>query len=283
MRFPYAGGDLDLVQVADGDGGVAQGLGVEGAGGAGVGPEHGAPVEIEDGGAGLGAVGEGRQGRRTAGFLAQSGAGDPEDPGLPDGVEVQLVGVDLEVRRLGPPVEVEREVVRREDLAEGDGRGQAGDGRHPAVVDAEAAQRLVQIGAERVVTGARDHGGVPAEAGGGDRHVRRRPAEELAEGRHLGERNTGLQRVEVHSDPPHGDQVVGHRLPFVMAPPGFLVPHAERCQCFVRTFGPVPCRHTVTNTPVVSHMSRPCRPQVTRRLQAFTNGHSASFQGAQAW
>ncbi len=33
VRFTDAGGDLDLVEVADGDGGVAQGLGVEGPGG----------------------------------------------------------------------------------------------------------------------------------------------------------------------------------------------------------------------------------------------------------
>ena len=215
MGFAHSGGDLHLVEVADGDGGVAQGLGVEGAGRVRVCvfPENGPPVEVEDRGAGLGAVGEGREGRRAAGFLAQARARDPEDPGVADRVEVELVGVDLQVGGLGLPVEVQREVVRREDLAEGDRCGQAGDRGDPAVVHAEVPEGLVEVGAEGVVAGAGDHRRPPSEAGRGHRDVARRAAEELAEGRDLRQRDAGLERIQIHSDPPHGDQVVRHRCP----------------------------------------------------------------------
>ena len=76
---------------------------------------------------------------------------DPEDVGRRDRVEVELVGPDLEVGRGREPVEVEREVVGREDLAERHRRA-AGPGTadDEPVVDAEAAQGLVDVAAERV-------------------------------------------------------------------------------------------------------------------------------------
>ena len=88
-----------------------------------------------------------------------------------DRVEVELVGADLEVGRLGVAVEVEREVVGREDLAERERRGQARHAGHVAVVDAEAAQRVVQEEAEGIVARAGDHGAVAPEPRGGHRHV----------------------------------------------------------------------------------------------------------------
>ena len=147
----YAGGDLALVEVADGDRGVAQGLG----------RRRGAPssgVLSRTWGASRGRRPSYRhlaRWPRAARVAVRLGSSLRPVPvtqkmrGLADRVQVQLVGVDLEVGRLGLPVEVQREVVRREDLAEGDRGVEAGDRRDPAVVDAEVPQRLVQIARRR--------------------------------------------------------------------------------------------------------------------------------------
>jgi hypothetical protein len=152
-------------------------------------------------------VGEGGEGRRAARLLAQSGAGHPEDGGGADRVEVQLPGVDLQVGSLGAAVEVQREVVRREDLAERDGSRVRGDRGDPAVVDAELLQRPVQIAAERVVARAGDDGRGKAEPGGRDRDIGGRPAEKLAEGLNLRQGYTGLQGIEIDPDAAHRDQI----------------------------------------------------------------------------
>lgn len=124
--------------------------------------------------------------------LTEPGAGDPEDPGPADGVEVQFAGVDLQVGRLGAAVEVEREVVGRKDLAERDGRRVGADRGDPAVVDAELLQRLVDVRAEGVVAGAGDDRRGAAESGGGDGDVGGGAAE-AAEALHLRQGHTGLE------------------------------------------------------------------------------------------
>src|SRR4029450_13083902 len=98
------------------------------------------------------------------GTVTQKNRGDP-DPARPDRLQIQLLGADLEVGGLGEAVEVEREVVRREDLAEGDRGRQAGHGGDEAVVDPEAAQGVVQVLAEGVLAGAGDDRAAPAVAG----------------------------------------------------------------------------------------------------------------------
>lgn len=152
------------------------------------------------------------QGRGATRLGAQAGAGRPEDPGGADRVEVQLVRVDLQVGGLGAAVEGEREVVGREEGAERDGGEVLLDLGHPAVVHPEALQLAAQIGPEGVGAGAGDECGAAAEPGGGDGHVRRGAAEELGEGVDPVEPDTGLERVQVHAEAPHGDQVVRLRL-----------------------------------------------------------------------
>ncbi len=172
-------------------------------------PEHRPPVQVEHRGAALRPVPQRRKRRRATGLLGQSGAGHPEDARLGDRVEVQFVGVDLQVRRLGLAVEVQREVVRREDLAEGHRRRVLLDGAHPAVVDVESLERLVDVLAERVGPGAADHRAAVAEPGDRDRDVGRGAAQVLPEGHHLRQRHTGLQRVDVNPDAAHRDDVEG--------------------------------------------------------------------------
>jgi hypothetical protein len=107
--------------------------------------------------------------------------------------------VDHQVGRLRKAVEVQREVVRREDLAERDRGRQAVHRRHEAIVHTEPAQRVVQEGTERVVPGPADHGGAPAVAGGGHGDVGRAAAEELGEGPHLTQRDAGLLWIQVYA------------------------------------------------------------------------------------
>ncbi|MGC0430102.1 hypothetical protein RKD32_006457 [Streptomyces sp. SAI-195] len=115
--------------------------------------------------------------------------------------------MDLQVGGLGAAVEVQREVVRREDLAERHRGRVRGDRRDPAVVDAELLERAVQIGTEGIVAGAGDDGRGAAEPGGGDRHVGGRTAEKLAEGLNLRQGYARLQRIEIDPDATHRDQI----------------------------------------------------------------------------
>ena len=209
VRLALADGGLALVEVADRDVDVGQRLLDPLAGLLAGGPEHRPVVQVEDG---VAAAGPGPQrGQRglAAGLLGQAGDRDPEDLRVADRVEVELVGVDLHVRRARAAVEVQREVVGREDLAEGHGRRQVRHRGDVAVVHAEALQRVVQELAERVGPGAGDDRAAAAEPGGGDGHVGRAAAEELAEALHVAQRGADLQGVDVDPHPPDREHLVG--------------------------------------------------------------------------
>src|SRR5690606_35773734 len=116
-------------------------------------------------------------------------------------------GGDAQVRRVLAAVEVDREAVGREDLAERDRRGRPFDRLHEDVVDAESADRLAYPLSEGVGPDGGDHGGAQAVPGRGDRDVGRAAAEELAEGLDVDQAHTGLQRIDVDAAASHRDQV----------------------------------------------------------------------------
>ena len=68
----------------------------------------------------------------------------------------------------------------------------------------------MQVLAERIGAGARDRRDVAAVARGGDGHVGRAAAEELAERGHLAQRDADLLRIDVDADPAHRDDVEAH-------------------------------------------------------------------------
>ena len=115
--------------------------------------------------------------------------------------------MDDQIRRLGQPVEVEREVVRREDLTERHRRQKVRDGADESVVDVQLAQRAVDEAAERIVAGSGDDCTAPAVPRGGDGHVRRAAAEELAERCDVLETDPDLQRVQVDAHAADRDHV----------------------------------------------------------------------------
>ena len=80
----------------------------------------------------------------------------------------------------------------------------------PARVDAEAAQRVAYVGAERVVADLGDDRRARAQPRGGDRHVGRAAAQRLGERAHVGQVHADLLGVEVDADAAHGDEVEGH-------------------------------------------------------------------------
>src|SRR5690242_5339985 len=209
--FPGADGGVALVEVAHRHGRVRQRL-LDPVPGLLAGrPEHRAVVQVEDGDVFPGSGPEGGQGGGAARLLGQAGDGNPEDAGLSDGVEVELAFVDLQVGGLGQAVEVQREVVGGEDLAEGHRRGQVLDRGDVAIVDAVVPERLMQEPAERVVAGAGDDGSAPPVPGRCDRDVGGAAAQVLAEALHLVESHADLLRVQVHADTAHGEHLVaGH-------------------------------------------------------------------------
>gem|GEM_PF-4259405 len=147
----------------------------------------------------------------AAGLLAQASHRRPEDPGLADGFQVQLGGLDLQVRRRGEtPIEVERKIIRRHDGAERHGCGPLLDGGDKAVIHVELAQFTVEVFPEGVVAGARDHACIAAMPRGGHGHIGRGTTEVLSEGRHVLQIHPDVVRVDINADAPDREQFVGH-------------------------------------------------------------------------
>ncbi len=144
----------------------------------------------------------------TAAWLfGQSGDGRPVQPRRSDCVGVDLARCDLEVRGTRLAVEVQREVIRREDLAEGDrGRVLVVD-RDVAVVDAEAREFGSDESSERIVADAGDQRRAVAQPSGRHGDVGRAAAEELPERFHVFEADTDLQWIDVDAAPADGEYV----------------------------------------------------------------------------
>src|SRR6478735_2640457 len=208
LRLGLADRHLALLAVADGDGDVLEGRTHLGARLGGAAPEHRPVVEVEDRVPSAGPGGPRGEVCRTARFLAQPRDRRPVEAGRADRVERQLVGLDEQVGRDRVAVEVEREVVGREDLAEGHRGRRPVDGRDEPVVDAEVAQCLVDVPAERVLADAGQQGDASAVPRGGDGDVRGAAAEELLEGADLLETDAVLQGVDVDAGAADGDDVV---------------------------------------------------------------------------
>ena len=118
-------------------------------------------------------------------------------------------GADLQVRCTGAAVEVEREVVRRKDLAERHRRRILVVGRDKAVVDAETRELVADECAERVVADAGDQRRPVSEPGRGHRDVGGAAAEELAERLDVLEADADLEGIDVDAAAPDGEYVVG--------------------------------------------------------------------------
>ena len=141
------------------------------------------------------------------GLLAQARGGDPEDPGPAHGVEGDVVLGQLQVGGGGLAVEVQGEVVGREDLAECHRGVELGLGHDVVVVDAQAAHLGAHEPPEGVVADAGDDGRAVAVAGGGDGDVGRAAAQELAEGLHVLQPHPDLERVDVDAAASDGQDV----------------------------------------------------------------------------
>ena len=145
----------------------------------------------------------------AARLLGQAGHRRPVQAGAADGGRVDVLGSDLQIRRGGLAVEVQREVVRRKDLAEGDGRCVRLVDDDESIVDTEANELTGDIPAEGIVADAGDQGRCAPEACCGNGDVRCASTEELAEGLDELEADAGLQRVDVDAAAPDGEDVEG--------------------------------------------------------------------------
>jgi len=144
----------------------------------------------------------------AAGFGGQAGQRRPVHPRLGDLGQGQVGDLDPQVRGLRVAVEVQREVVGREDLAEGHRGGQPRVGADKIGGHAEFGELGADEPAEGVVAGLGDDRRAVAVTRGGDRDVGRAAAEELAEAGDLLQRDADLRRVDVHTDAPYAHDVV---------------------------------------------------------------------------
>ena len=156
--------------------------------------------------------GRGRRGQHLelggAGRLdAHAGAGHPEDRHVAHHVPGDVVLGEREVGRDRRPVERQRRVLRRVELAEHHRRLQPGRRADVRRVDAEPGQRLADVVAEAVRADLGEHRGPAAQPGGADRDVGRGAAQGLRERRDVLERHARLLGVEVDPDPADGQQL----------------------------------------------------------------------------
>ena len=159
--------------------------------------------------------------------------------------EVEIVGPHLQVRCRRLPVEVEREVIRGEDLAEGDRRRVLGVDHDVPVVDTEVAQGAAHEAAERVVADPGDQRHGVAEAGGRDRDVGRTAAEELAERVDVLEPDARLQWVDVDPATAEGQDLLGVRH---VGPPSFHHVRVGGARGLRRAFANCAPRHKPVST-----------------------------------
>ena len=143
----------------------------------------------------------------AAGLIRKARARRPEHRRRCDGGEVELLARDVHVGRLRLAVEVHREAVRGEDLAEDERRRKRGVRPDPSCVDPELRERAPHVHAETIVADLRDDGGAPPEARGGDRDVGGAATQGLRERADLRQRHTDLLGVQVDADTPHGDDL----------------------------------------------------------------------------
>ena len=165
--------------------------------------------------------------RGAARLRGQAGHRGPEDVGVGDRRQVELLRADHQIRGDRQPVEQQREMVRRVHLAE---RHRGQQVRHlgdEPVVDVHLAQRLVHEPAERVRPGAGDQRRPAAVLRRGDRHVAGAAADGLAERLDVLQSHVVLQGIEVDADPSHGQhlEMLGHCrvLPFCFTGPAATV------------------------------------------------------------
>ena len=190
--------DLTLLAVADGDGHVLEcPLHLLGCGGGRL-PEHRPEVQVEDGVPARWRGLPGCEMSAAAGLFGESGDRRPVQSGGSHGVDVDLVRTNLEVGCAGAAVEVQREVVRREDLAERHRGRVFVVGQHEAVVDPEVGELGVDEPAERVVAHPRDQRRTIAQPRRGHGDIGRAAAEELAERFDVLEAHTDLQGININ-------------------------------------------------------------------------------------
>ena len=125
----------------------------------------------------------------------------------PHRIGVDLRRLYLQVWGTGPPVEVERKVVGRKDLAECDRGRVFVVGRDIVVVDAQRGELGADELAERVVTDTGDQRRAVAQTRRGHRDVGRAAAEEFAERFDVLQSDADLQGIDVDATAPDGEDV----------------------------------------------------------------------------
>ena len=212
-RLGRADRDLALGPVADGQRGLPERPDdLPGRAGRGV-PQLRPPVEVEHGVLPPAPSRQQLVDGAAAGLGGQRAGRHPQHGHARRDLHVDVAELEVEVRRLGLPVEDDAGVVGRVELGEGQGRAQDRVGPHVAGVDPEGlGQRPADVVPEGVVAHLGEDRGGMAEAGRGDGHVGRRPADRLAERAHLAQGHAHLLCVQIDADASDGQELQGTHL-----------------------------------------------------------------------
>ena len=145
--------------------------------------------------------------RSAAGLAREAGDGQPENGGIPDGLLIELARLDHQIGRYRVAIEIQREVIRRENLTQHQRSLEPFNILDVAGADAESLEFSANKAPERIRSGPGNHRGGATITGCRNSDIGGRSAEELSKTGDVFEAHTRLQGVNIDAHATHREHV----------------------------------------------------------------------------